>query len=152
VHLLYLTYGMLLIHIRQPSSFFLCLWLQVFWQANPLSKVFPNDSNKSTNKMQRSNGKKPEAPSAVARSWCWAERRPKHVGPHINVKQQTCETVASCWLIYLNHMMMNGLANFKCSQMSKNNRQFSKLWTWTGQKTQPMKQKKRNRYAGQHPT
>jgi hypothetical protein len=28
---------------------------------------------------------KPEAPSAVVRSWCWAERRPKHVEPHINV-------------------------------------------------------------------
>ena len=45
---------------------------------------------------------KPEAPSAVVRSWWWAEMRPKHVEPHINVKYLTCETVASCWLIYLN--------------------------------------------------
>jgi hypothetical protein len=29
---------------------------------------------------------KPEAPSAVVRSWWWAERRPKLVEPHINVK------------------------------------------------------------------
>jgi len=29
---------------------------------------------------------KPEAPSAVVRSWWWAERSPKHVEPHINVK------------------------------------------------------------------
>jgi len=28
----------------------------------------------------------PEAPSAVVRSWWWAERRPKHVEPHINIK------------------------------------------------------------------
>jgi len=28
----------------------------------------------------------PEAPSAVVLSWWWAERRPKHVKPHINVK------------------------------------------------------------------
>jgi hypothetical protein len=29
---------------------------------------------------------KPEAHSAVVRSWWWAERRPKHVEPHINIK------------------------------------------------------------------
>jgi hypothetical protein len=29
---------------------------------------------------------KPEAPSAVLRSWWWAQRRPKHAEPHINVK------------------------------------------------------------------
>jgi len=29
---------------------------------------------------------KPEAPSAVVCSWWWAERHPKHVEPHINVK------------------------------------------------------------------
>jgi hypothetical protein len=29
---------------------------------------------------------KPEAPSAVVRSWWWAERCPKHVQPHVNVK------------------------------------------------------------------
>ena len=54
-----------------------------------------HDSNKSTNKVpdhdqQRSNRHaptaKPEAPSAVVRSWWWAERHPKHVEPHINVK------------------------------------------------------------------
>jgi hypothetical protein len=28
----------------------------------------------------------PEAPSAVVCSWWWAERHPKHVEPHINVK------------------------------------------------------------------
>ena len=39
---------------------------------------------------QRSNHHAPkvktEAPSAVVLSWWWAERRPKHVEPHINVK------------------------------------------------------------------
>jgi len=39
---------------------------------------------------QRSNRHAPtvktEAPSAVVRSWWWAERRPKHVEPHKNVK------------------------------------------------------------------
>jgi len=29
---------------------------------------------------------KPEVSSAVVLSWWWAERRPKHVEPHINVK------------------------------------------------------------------
>jgi len=29
---------------------------------------------------------KPEAPSAIVRSWWWAERRPKRVEPHVNVK------------------------------------------------------------------
>ena len=29
---------------------------------------------------------KPEAPSAAVSSWWWAEMRPKHVEPHMNVK------------------------------------------------------------------
>jgi hypothetical protein len=45
---------------------------------------------KADHDQQRSNRHaptvKPEAPSAVVRSWWWAERRPKHVEPHINVK------------------------------------------------------------------
>jgi hypothetical protein len=61
---------------------------------------------------------KPEAVNADVSSWWWVWRRPKRVERHINVRWWICETVASCWLIYLNFMMMHGPANVKKETIS----------------------------------
>ena len=39
-----------------------------------------------------------------------------------DVRSKKCQDVASCWLIYLNRMMMHGLANVKCVTVWQNAR------------------------------
>ena len=64
-----------------------------------------------------SNGKTRGCYCSCCSSWWCALGNPKHVELYINVKSQTWEVVASCWLMYLNCMMMHGLADFKFTTM-----------------------------------
>ena len=55
---------------------------------------------------------KPEAATALVELLMMGVRTPEACWAVHNVKQKTWEIVATSWLIYLNCMMMHGLANF----------------------------------------
>ena len=75
--------------LRPSSGAYICtrsLWFHRWSVAvgTLLVVVWPDYDQQRSNR--HSPTVQPEAPSTVVRSWWWAERRPKHVEPHINVK------------------------------------------------------------------
>jgi len=79
--------------LRPSSGVYNCirsLWFYRYREAAEALLVIVSQDNLPDHDQQRCNHHaptvEPEAPSAVVRSWWWAERRPKHVEPHTNVK------------------------------------------------------------------
>jgi len=64
-----------------------CVWLNMFRAPLRPSSGYNLPDHNQQRSNRHSSTVKPEAPSAVVRSWWWAERRLKHVVPHTDVKE-----------------------------------------------------------------